>query len=332
MRSLRVSILILIIVGAVPSTGASNDLDGIRMELSTEETQYVVGEPIKFRVRITNTANRQLNIVPPDELIQSGEFISYEIRYRDGSFVPIKLQNIFINRAIYQGWTGTSLPTGESVEVILYPPPKYFGAPGRWEARVVYEIHEVYGSLWRPDGGALRSNIVTLDIRAATKQEKDILDVYWQGYRKSGYEEYDIMVKVDESQLRSAIDEYGSQPLAKYLVFLYARYFVGVSHKHPERAKEAIKILSDLRKEKPCFRFEETNYLLGWAYYIAGDAITAEQVFHSAVKERPELYDLWWFVFRWMWFKTDSYRGSDDILRVDSRAERILMLSKQQPN
>jgi hypothetical protein len=317
---------------SVESEAAEVNSGGVVMTVRAERTKYVIREPLKFQVRFTNKDTRMLHIIPPQSLGQNMEFMFYEIRYPDGSIGHQKTEYICINEDIRPDWVGYKLPPNESIETILYPPTSYFDTAGVYEVRMAYKLPKYYTRLWRPDAGVLYSNSVALEFRAPNAQEAAILDCYWEDDFDISLREFDVMIAVHEPTLRRAIERGGGNKLTKYLMLRLARSIVGESQQNPERARDAVVLLESLRNDDPEFRFEEVNYVLGKAYFNGGDRASAEDVFRVAASERRELYDLWWFTFQWMWFKTESYRDSADVISVNSRTERIALLRAQKPN
>lgn len=317
-RCLCVIIVLLSISFAVGRTCKANSLT---LNVHSCQDTYVIGEPIKLIIRISNYSNQTERIVESELLNNNMEFMLFEITPPDNRVEIRSTQQWIKERFINPNYAGEPLFPGEFIEFYLYPnysilidhsrqegvvgmEGRTFTRAGKYRLRVAYFLPKYWRILKNSVAEELYSNQIEINFRNPTLQEKEILDAYWVGANfiaRRG--DIDGQARFDETALRSVISKYPNEPLVKYAYFALMRSLAyrpistSMPTNDPVPGLKEIEILGEtLMNRFPEFRyFEIRNHI---ARNIARDGRKSEslKLYQDCLTKMPQLKDHYGFM------------------------------------
>ena len=286
-------------------TESTNSPDRFAVSLAATQSQYVVGEPIKMIVALTNTSGDTLSAEERRDVLRGFVFEHIEVM-PPRRFVRER-HDLF--GTTERGWeaqlSGTPLLPGDRIEAFIYPlksfvlegkdfsPVMTFPEPGKYYVRVVYSLPAPFVGKRSTRGKVeLASNEVTLEFRGPTPDQAEILGAIQKSLAGSTVENDELMQTADDALLSEVIERYPDHPLTSYARFYLGRSLVsGRDADDPTRTGKGVEVLENLSKAAPDFRFEETRQHLAMGYYLLGRRDEANALMKTTLAARPALGD-----------------------------------------
>jgi len=340
---MRKSAIVLAVISLFSFTARA--YSDVTMSLSLDATNYVIREPIRFQIEIANASQDTVRLFPVNELGNHMRHMFFEITRPDGSVEWRKFLTVFYLEAVGIGPRGEPLAPGGRLDLLLYPymtywagPPSAkpqskkprftFDKPGEYRVRVAYCVESVRRYLWKPEGGILYSNSLTLELRNPSVEENAILDAVWSGDRFSMSQgDMATHLEGDAVKLRAVIDRYPDAPFVRYAKLTLGRTLAYSAN--PATALEGIEILTQLHEEFPKFRVEEAFFHRANALDLHGDSQEALEVYEAALVESPKLVDSYVFMTRKLWAETHQSDVHEIYLRERESGRKIRSLMKE---
>jgi hypothetical protein len=337
--SLRRDVLLAaaLLTGFRVSDGRGQGLD---ISISSPKTSYVVGEPVKFEIRITNNSDSVKRIVDIEFLGSNMEYMLFEITTPDNVREIRNTKKAIIHYMYNPNYSGEPLQPGEFVLTYLYPNSsrvinseeiygeehrsgRTFPRPGLYKIRAGYFVKEHQVVLKESVGGVLYSNALELEFRAPTAEEREILSAYWGGanFMADG-SEIDSGSQHDVQALRSVIAKYPDHPMTKYAYFGLLRTMSTIRLDGTiVNLEEATALSEVLRRDYPQYRFVEVRKLTAGALRKAGRRSEALALYQEALSKEPGLIHYYGFMGALVYCDTG---GSDGVREWENRRRRGL--------
>jgi len=223
----KVLIILLIIIALIAnhSECASNS---VTLLLKSYQEEYVLHEPLHFSGTLINNTGSNIHIGGMEKFNENMELLYLVIEYEDGSIT--KRRTCYYYETVLRSpyYEGQSLKTGESYSFDIYPNRTYsilnmkernwtFPKPGIYLVTLAYAVDDFWQVLWKPEGDALYSNQITINIVPPTTPEKEILDTYWNDLIKDWDGKH--LYYFDRALINNMIAKHSSEPLIKYMYY-----------------------------------------------------------------------------------------------------------------
>ena len=313
MRNKTNSLFRLVALGVVLTTLPFAQARGqktLSVHLESEQDSYLVREPVKFKVVITNESGETVRVPSIVRFDMNMKHLLMEVITPAGETQYRTFKYYRQEGIVQRDYDGEPLRPGESLTTFLFPnisgrreldlapgpffPQKLtFPEPGNYQLRVAYFVAEPWDNLWKPPGDFLFSNTIQIQLNLPTPVEERILDAYWaKGGVDISMGEHHAYCWFDVSALESVIEMYPDHPLIKYAYFGLGRQLgrlkLPVNRSLIERA---VPIFEKLAQDYPDFRYAEVRHHLARAYYHTGRREEAIQLYSELLEERPYLID-----------------------------------------
>jgi len=340
MRAFIVSLIVLAFLFAPFVTSAQ-----VRLSIQTDSNDYVIREPVKISVQMSNATPDTVRVFPINELGNHMKHMFIEVTRPDGVVEWRKFLVVFYIEARGAGPVGEPLPPGACLDLSLYPYMTYLVGPppvkaktgaarftfdrsGTFQVRVAYCVEDSYRHLWKPEGGILFSNSIELHLREPTPEERDILDAIWAGDRFAmlcGDETTHL--KGDEQKLRNVIAKYNDVPLIRYAKLSLGRTLAYQADR--TSASEGVALLEDLSKQFPSFRAKEIMFNCAKARDQMGETAEALRIYDSALDKFPALIDDYTFMTGKLWAETHQANIHERYLKERSVGRKLRSATKE---
>ncbi len=339
----RISAFISVFVLFVPAIGNATESDGngISLHLRATQDEYIVREPIKLVVTLSNNSKEEIRIPGIAQLAERMEYVHYvEIIPPRGEKQCRRYQYMYYSGIALPEYRGEPLSPGDYRELYLYPNVSWeidcathekvnslsvtFPDPGEYRMRAYYVVPSIYNKLWKKAGG-LASNEIVLQVRRPNSEEDEILDAVWGksiGHLMYG-DDFACCVRSDETALRQVIEKYPNNPLARYALFELARS-LSLRYDESDEMMEALKIFGLLETRYPAFRYEEVRLHMGRIYQALNQDAKALSSFTEALEYNPGLVDNYNFMVHKIYTETGSREEIDRYTKGRNKGITIL--------
>jgi tetratricopeptide (TPR) repeat protein len=284
--------------------------DPINLKLESAKSEYVLKEPVKFKITFTNVSETEQRLWGIDYFDMNMEHIWIEVISPEGKKELRRHYWITEDKLIFgiNNYPGEPLESGDSLVTYLYPNASSlqgdvtreeerknrenrlmtFPKPGVYQIRAVYkEVPERYLKLYSKEGG-LWSNRISVRFVEPTPEQKEILDAYWVNW--VGISRGDDMLGIyDIKPLEAVIEKYPDHPFIRYARFALGwGRFCSVKKDY----EGAIDIFTQLKAEYPDFRFHEVCTGLASNYLAKGEREKAIKIVNEALSADSSLKDV----------------------------------------
>lgn len=308
------------------------------VHMDTEQTEYVIREPVKFRVALKNVSNEPVNIPSVSEFNNNMNYTYLLITTPEENTERRRYQYIYDLKILGTLYAGELLAPGDSIQFFLYPNFTFkeqsssdyatltFGEPGFYDVRVCYTVPSGYKILKASAPDDVCSSAVTLHFRKPDAIEKDILASFWKKNSVAmAHAEWSSLTTYDIGALRAALRSYPQHPMIRWV-----RYELGRQLMSPEEygyrikpggppkgdVEEAAGIFEALQRNYPDFRPAEVAYFLAKAYLDLGRRSDAARVLLRAIDANPGLRTDARFMPAYVYAKTgDNHESSSWALK-----------------
>ncbi len=327
-RTFIISMILLIAILVFPRMVHSGEVE---LQLNSVKSEYVVGEPLKFTVRLINNTDETIYIPAARYFDMNMWFFLIEIITPDSTVEFRKFQYQFEDGASIPKYTSEPLAPGASIETNLYPNITFlvdistlrkfrgemtrtFPDPSEYRIRLIYVIRRNVGSLWRDEDGLLYSNDIKIKFKEPDSAGEEILGALWaKGGRILSIGDDNILFSFDEMALEEVIAKYPDHFLTKYARFYLAKSYL-VKKKDPEydQMEEGVTVLEALQREYPEFRPMEVRQLIATGYFRTNREEEARRLFKETLELYPALKDNYQFMKQKIYADTKSFKAVAD--------------------
>lgn len=292
-------------------------MSSLTVLLESVKTEYVIGEPVKFRVTLRNTGNETLRVVCISDLEANSDYLYYEVEHdgqRDHCVTRFIDKHVMFD-PVYEG---EPLRPSEEVATLLYPGRVWrrpagqrsrwvglrdmFPAPGSYRVSVTYVVSADHLKLWSTGQTGQKSDDIELVFREPDSVERRILAACSPGSDLAAHlGELNAHAQFDEAALRAILSEFPDHPMSDYARLCLARSLtrIGFSGIGPS-GREGVAIFEELRARVPNFRAEEVAKQLATAYYYLNERELAVSIFEDALKKYPYMGQQYSFMNRYI--------------------------------
>lgn len=284
----------------------------LTLKLESARDEYVLTEPVKFKITFTNVSENEQRIVGIDQLGKYNTCIFFEITYPSGKKYrrdthPVGISD-FSNLMYSPLYRGEALASGERLVTYLYPnwthgkqrregidvyaedndtPWITFPVVGEYKIRVVYKISSDYKYLYSKEDG-LWSNVITINFHEPTAVEKEILEPVWYNDPHDLSEEPSGLQFLSSDRIKSlkgVIGRYPDHPMIKYPIYVLAWIYSypRLGNENDYKPDKALELFNILKNDYPDFRIYEVRCGIANTYYHMGERQKAVQVVNETI-------------------------------------------------
>jgi len=308
MRILNIVIFLFVAVAMTLCSSEAFPADPIKVTLESVKDEYVIKEPVRFKVTLTNVSVFEQRIMPVDKWYMTLKryMSTMNVTTPDGKKELRQIPYMEVNWLRGGGvshYKGEPLAPGESIVTYIYTSITIlrgdvtreeilenkerrkltFHEPGVYKVSIVYKTSPLNVKIFCKKGG-LHSNDIYIKFRKPTPVEEEILDSCRNNTQAlNGYR-----FKVSRvGRMPELIEKYPDQPLIRYLEFL-----MGVAKYTAHQYGEAAKYFNAFSRKYPDFRFFETQVAIGRSYLGMGEKEKAVALVDSTLTVDPSLKDV----------------------------------------
>lgn len=309
-KDISIAVYLLVAVIMIFCSADAFTADPIKVTLESAKNEYVIKEPVKFKVTLTNVSEVEQRIMPVDKYYLTlkrhmnimnittpeGKKERRQIPYREVNWLRGGGVNHYKGEPLAPGksivtyiYTSITILRGNVTrEEILEEKKRHrltFHEPGVYKVSIVYRTSPLNVEMFHKEGG-LHSNEIEIKFRSPTSVEEEILDACRDNIQ--ALDGYSLNVREWEiGNMPELIEKYPNEPLIRYLEFL-----MGVAKYTAHQYSEAAKYFTAFSKKYPDFRFFETQVAIGRSYLGMGEIEKAVAVVDSALTVDPSLKDV----------------------------------------
>jgi hypothetical protein len=293
MRVLVMSLVVQVLAVVLPLSPWAQPLK-LGIELSSP--RCVVGEPLKLRATMTNVSSEAVGVIEVGYIDRTMEYFYMEVTTPNGDVEQRTSSHLHKVEVTNPSYPGEPLPPGESIVAFFYPvysstrmrdgrsstDPFTFPEPGLYRVSLVYDVSRKYPVL-DSETGVVRSNEVTLEVRAPDPVEAEILHELWRADPWPNAPETQVRRADNAAILDGVLKKYPDHELSTHVRL---RLAMMRSLTQPEIALD---ILSELERRDPTFRTEEVAILRARNLGALGRSVEAVELLEGVLARDPGL-------------------------------------------
>lgn len=272
----------------------------VEIILASGKTNYIIGEPLKFSVKLHNNSTSVINVPSVARLGDNYRHYYLEVVDPDGKVEARYNKKSYEDEYFPYQYSGEPIQPGDSIEFFIYPTVTSlleennsigytFDVPGEYRVRLAYHIDQRYVNLWNNNGEIAYSNELRLVFREPDKDESEILSSIWSKTMRFVEScEYCNVCMFDEQHLEEIMSKYANHPLIPYVIYFLARRYTTRELHNYSRACE---LYEQLIISHPDFRHSEVMTHAAYAYYKQNRMERARYLVNKALKDHPSLKD-----------------------------------------